>query len=43
MPGRPTLPRLSLHIPIGDRTVPEEDGAIVALDWGWGRDQTETA
>ncbi len=21
----------------------EEDGAIVAIDWGWGRDQQETA
>jgi methylated-DNA-[protein]-cysteine S-methyltransferase len=36
------LPQLSLHTPIGDVTVSEEDGAIVALDWGWGRDQTET-
>jgi methylated-DNA-[protein]-cysteine S-methyltransferase len=31
-----------LHSPIGDLTVSEEDGAIVAVDWGWGRDQTET-
>ena len=37
------MPQLSLHTPIGDLTVSEEDGAIVALDWGWGRDQTETA
>jgi methylated-DNA-[protein]-cysteine S-methyltransferase len=37
------LPQLSLHTPIGDITVSEEDGAIVALDWGWGRDQSETA
>lgn len=37
------LPQLSLHTPMGDMTVSEEDGAIVALDWGWGRDQTETA
>jgi methylated-DNA-[protein]-cysteine S-methyltransferase len=36
------LPQLSLHTPIGPITVSEEDGAIVALDWGWGRDQTET-
>ena len=36
------MPQLSLHSPIGDLTVSEEDGAIVALDWGWGRDQTET-
>ena len=37
------MPQLSLHTPIGSITVSEEDGAIVALDWGWGRDQTETA
>jgi methylated-DNA-[protein]-cysteine S-methyltransferase len=36
------LPQLSLHAPLGDITVSEEDGAIVALDWGWGRDQTAT-
>jgi methylated-DNA-[protein]-cysteine S-methyltransferase len=36
------LPQLSLHTPIGDVTVSEEDGAIVALDWGWGRDQADT-
>jgi len=33
---------LSLHTPIGDITVSEEDGSIVALDWGWGRDQSQT-
>jgi methylated-DNA-[protein]-cysteine S-methyltransferase len=37
------LPQLSLHSPVGDITVSEYDGAIVALDWGWGRDQTESA
>jgi len=36
------VPQLSLHTPVGDLTVSEEDGAIVALDWGWGRDQTES-
>lgn len=36
------MPQLSLHTPIGDITLSEEDGWIVALDWGWGRDQTET-
>jgi methylated-DNA-[protein]-cysteine S-methyltransferase len=36
------VPQLSLHTPIGDLTVSEEDGAVVALDWGWGRDQDET-
>lgn len=37
------MPQLSLHAPLGALTMTEEDGAIVALDWGWGRDQTETA
>lgn len=36
------MPQLSLHTPIGDVTVSEEDGVIVSVDWGWGRDQTET-
>ena len=36
------MPQLSLHSPFGDITVSEENGAIVAVDWGWGRDQTET-
>ena len=36
------MPQLSLHSPIGDLTISEEDGAIIALDWGWGRDQNET-
>ncbi len=36
------MPQLSLHSPIGDLTVSEEDGAVVSLDWGWGRDQTPT-
>ena len=36
------MPQLSLHTQVGDITVSEHDGAIVALDWGWGRDQTET-
>ena len=36
------MPQLSLHSPVGDITVSEENDAIVALDWGWGRDQTET-
>jgi methylated-DNA-[protein]-cysteine S-methyltransferase len=30
------LPQRALHTPIGDITVSEENGAIVALDWGWG-------
>ncbi len=36
------MPQLSLHTPIGDLTVSEERGAVVAVDWGWGRDQTPT-
>ncbi len=36
------MPQLSMHSPIGDLTVSEENGAIVALDWGWGRDQETT-
>jgi methylated-DNA-[protein]-cysteine S-methyltransferase len=36
------MPQLSLHTPLGDLTLSEEDGAIVSLDWGWGRDQTPT-
>ena len=36
------MPQRSLHTPIGDLTVAEEDDAIVALDWGWGRDQADT-
>jgi methylated-DNA-[protein]-cysteine S-methyltransferase len=39
---RQAMPQLSLHTQIGDLTVSEEDGAIVSVDWGWGRDQTET-
>jgi len=26
---------ISLHSPVGDLTVHEQDGAIVALEWGW--------
>ncbi len=37
------MPQLSLHSPIGDITLSEDNGAIVSLDWGWGRDQDATA
>lgn len=37
------MPQLSLHTQIGALTVSEDDGAIVAVDWGWGRDQDPTA
>lgn len=30
------MPQLSCHSPVGDITISEWDGAIVALDWGWG-------
>ncbi len=36
------MPQLSLHSPLGALTISADDGAIVALDWGWGRDQTPT-
>jgi methylated-DNA-[protein]-cysteine S-methyltransferase len=36
------VPQLSLHTPAGDLTISEEADQIVALDWGWGRDQTPT-
>lgn len=36
------MPALSFHTPLGPLTLSEDKGAIVALDWGWGRDQTET-
>ncbi len=37
------MPQLSLHSPVGDITVFEEDGAIVSVDWGWVQQQTPTA
>ncbi len=36
------MPQLSLQTPFGALTLSEEDGALVALDWGWGRDQAGT-
>ena len=36
------MPQLSLHSPLGAVTLSEEEGAIVALDWGWARDQDAT-
>ena len=39
---RIAMPQLSLHSPVGDLTISEEDDAIVAVEWGWGRDQTPT-
>lgn len=37
------MPQLSFHTPLGPLSLSEEEGAIVALDWGWGRDQEETS
>ncbi len=37
-----SMPQLSFHTPLGALTLSEEDGAIVALDWGFGRDQAQT-
>ncbi len=34
--------QLSLHCPVGDLTISEDDGAIVSVDWGWAPDQAET-
>ncbi len=31
-----------MHSPVGDLTISAENGAIVALDWGRGRDQDTT-
>ncbi|TPW33796.1 methylated-DNA--[protein]-cysteine S-methyltransferase [Oecophyllibacter saccharovorans] len=36
------MAQLSLHTPLGDLTLSEEDGALVSVDEGWGRDQTPT-
>ena len=33
------MPQFSMHSPLGSLTLSEEDGWIVALDWGWGRAQ----
>jgi methylated-DNA-[protein]-cysteine S-methyltransferase len=30
------MPSLSLHSPVGDLTIAEDCGEIVALEWGWG-------
>lgn len=33
--------QLSVHSPIGDLTISEEEGEIVSLDWGWSPFQEE--
>jgi len=41
-PWTPWMPQLTCLTPLGEVTVSEEDGTIVALDWGRGRDQART-
>ncbi len=36
------MPQLSLHSPLGDLTIFEESGEIVAVEWGWGAGQQAT-
>lgn len=36
------MPQLTCLTPLGEVTLSEEDGHIVALDWGRGRDQAPT-
>ncbi|MBT5185407.1 MAG: methylated-DNA--[protein]-cysteine S-methyltransferase [Kordiimonadaceae bacterium] len=35
------MPQLSVHSPVGDLTISEEDRKIVSLDWGWSPFQEE--
>lgn len=36
------MSQISLHSPVGDLTLFEYDGAIVAVEWGWVPDQEES-
>lgn len=36
------MPQLSFNSPLGAITLSEDDGHIVSVDWGWGRDNEET-
>ncbi len=36
------MPQLSMHSPVGDITISEEEGKIVSLDWGRGMAQKKT-
>ena len=29
------MAQLSMHSPVGDLTITDEEGAIISLDWGW--------
>lgn len=35
------MSQLSVHSPVGDLTISEEDGKIVSVDWGWSSMQKE--
>jgi methylated-DNA-[protein]-cysteine S-methyltransferase len=35
------MTQLSVHSPVGDLTISEEDGKIVSIDWGWSPFQEE--
>lgn len=37
------MPQLSMHSPVGDITISEEDGAVVSLDWGWAMSNKPTS
>jgi methylated-DNA-[protein]-cysteine S-methyltransferase len=36
------MPQVSLHSPVGDLSISQDGDDIVAIDWGWGRDQEST-
>jgi methylated-DNA-[protein]-cysteine S-methyltransferase len=36
------MPQISLHSPVGDLSISQDGDDIVAIDWGWGRDQNST-
>ena len=38
----PLPQQLSLHSPVGDLTISQDGGSIVAIDWGWVAEQDET-
>ncbi len=36
------MPCLSIHSPLGPLTIVEDDDGIVALEWGWARENSRT-
>jgi methylated-DNA-[protein]-cysteine S-methyltransferase len=36
------MSQVSLHSPVGDISISQDGEDIVAIDWGWGRDQSPT-